>query len=457
MDPHKLVAGKHGSRAALADVAPELTVPADRPHEIWTLDEKQAPVYIRGYHPNKRQHVAVKIPIILAVDNFSRAIVSYRGVPPFKHGAHPTYTEEDIFGTLLGGMFQELAPPATRDFSGYVPRTIRWDRHSTHRTLATRLKDNGIEVPDVPGSTPWTQGRVERLVGTMKTLCQHIKGWDQAWLPAGEVREEPSKTRSKAATGPVRETTKKIISTRQLLTYREFMEEFDKQVRAYNDRVHSVTDMTPEVMYFNGLEPDACRPGYDFLPAVNTRTFRVTKKGLTYRGERFAWESGGRRLRVGETVRGKPDPLLRGLFVEVDDGWEFMPRLEDYARKADHKKITIDTHREVKEASRKAHELREQRREDALGPAGVAEAEAEMEAALEGKPYPPNAEPPPEDNVDVSDAVDDAEDEVEASQEPADTAPEDQSDADPAEEDELERRRRRRGLRSPSDRIRRAE
>lgn len=450
-DQGKLAAAKHGRRAALADMTPKLTVPASMPHEIWTLDEKQAPVWVRAYHPSKKEYVAVKPQVILVVDNYSRVVVSYRVVPPFHHGTKVSYNEDEVLGALMSGFFQELAPPATRDFAGFVPMGLRWDRHSTHRGLANRLDNNGVHVPEVPGATPWAQGRIERLIGSMKALCQHITGWDQKWQPASEVRQEPGKARSKAATTSKRDTTKMLIATRDLPNHRQFREAFDEQVRDYNNRVHSVIDMEPEVAYFDALEPDHCRVGYDFLHALNTRTFRMTKKGLTYRKERFAWESGGRRLHVGETVRGKPDPLLRGLFIEVNDAWEFMSRMEDYARKADHRKLTIESQRKAKQDSLEARQAREQRQEDVLGLGGIAEAEAEMEATLKDTPYGPNSVPRPEDDVEVPD--EDTE-EADASA-PEAEAREQTEDTD---DDELEKRRKeRRGLRSPSERMRRAE
>lgn len=459
MDPEKLAAAKHGRRAAMADMAPKLTVPAEQPHETWTLDEKQAPVWIRAYHPTKKEYVAVKPQIILVIDNYSRAVVSYRVVEPFRYGANVSYNEEDVLGTLMSGFFKELAPPATRDFAGYAPLVLRWDRHSTHRALANRLDNYGIHVPEVPGATPWAQGKAERLIASMKALCQHITGWDQKYSPASEMREEPGKTRSKAATTSFRETTKIPLATRRLLNYRQFTEAFDEQVREYNNREHSVIGAEPEIAYFNALEPDVCRVGYDVLPLLETRTFRMTKKGLTYRKERFAWESGGRMLRVGETVTGKPDPLLRGLFIQVDGAWEFMPNMEDYARKADHKKLTIESHRRAKEYSLEARQARQERQEDILGADGVAETEAEMEATLNDTPYRPNSVPLPEDAADISEEEpEDADAAEEAPDDVDEPAPKAETQSEETDEDELEERRRhRRGLRSPSERIRRAE
>jgi hypothetical protein len=227
-DQSKIAAAKHGRRAALADMTPKLSVPADRPHEVWTLDEKQAPVWIRAYHPTKKEYVAVKPQVILVIDNYSRAIIAYRVVPPFRYGAKVSYNEEDVLGTLLSGFLEELAPPATRDFAGFVPLVLRWDRHSTHRTLANQLDNNGVHVPEVPGATPWAQVKVERLIGSMPSLCQPIPGWDQKWQPASEVREEPGKARSKAATTSARESTKMLIATRRPLNYWQSTEKFDE-------------------------------------------------------------------------------------------------------------------------------------------------------------------------------------------------------------------------------------
>lgn len=458
LDQQGLAAWKHGQRAAVADATPKLTVPADRPHEVWTLDEKQAPVWIRAYHPNKRKYVAVKPQVILVVDNYSRAIVSYRVVPPFRTGAQVSFNEEDVFGTILSAAFKELAPSATRQYAGFLPDTLRWDRHKAHRKLSDRLNDFGVEVPQVPGSQPWSQGRVERLIKTIKTMCENIEGWDEKWVPASQVNTAPSDKRSKAAASKHRETTKMPIATRNLMNCRQFREAFDERVKEYNSREHSVLGAEPEIYYHSGLEEDRTRSGRDALYLLPNKQLNVSKKGITYRQQRFAWESGGRQLRVGMKVDAKPDPLLRGVFVRMpnDEAWEFLPRLEDYARKVDHKKLTIDAQRRAKEAHEAAEQAREQLLEERVGPEGIAEAELEMEASIEGEEYAPNREPLPEDRPHISpDGEEEGADEDRNAEGQPDAAR--SGDVDEQQETDDEDERYPPGMRSPGDRIRRAE
>lgn len=154
LDDGALAAWKHGRRASVADATPKLTVPADLPHEVWTLDEKQAPVWIRAYHPDDHEYVAVKPQIILIIDNYSRAIVAYRVVPPFRTGATVSFNEEDVLGTILSAALPELARPATRPYAGFLPKHSAGIATAPTGHCQTASIDTASTSPRCPGPSP---------------------------------------------------------------------------------------------------------------------------------------------------------------------------------------------------------------------------------------------------------------------------------------------------------------
>lgn len=113
--------------------------------------------------------------------------------------------------------------------------------------------------------------------------------------------------------------------------------------------------------------------------------------------------------------------------------------------------------RRAKEAHKAAEQAREQLLEDRVGPEGIAEAEVEMEASIEGEEYAPNREPLPEDRPHISpdgEGAEGADEDREAEGQPEATRSE---DVDEQQDTDDEDERYPPGMRSPGDRIRRAE
>lgn len=405
-DPAEEEAARSGSRAAVTRAMPKSTVPADEPHQIWTLDEMCLPVWMRAYHPHDRQWVAVKPWVVLVADNYSRAILSYLLVPPYEQGAKISYTADHILATLLSAALPELAPEETAPYAGYLPEVLRWDKHSTHKNLRGDLRQNGIQVPQLPGLEPHRRGSIERLVSTLKDFCTPIPGAAAHTEPIGpQLTEDPKKRRTRAAAGGGTRRAKKEVAVGDLLRYEDLVAELGKRVRAYNEEhEHRMLGTTPDVAYHRKLEKKNARNGRDAVLLIEGRMLTCTKAGIEFRDTRFAWESGGQELQLRQQVHCRPDPLLRGMFVETDDGRTlFLETLEEWAKKADDVAVSRAQRRKAREASDRAAAARRRKVEEDFGPGAPERAEHELEKQLGEK----RAESRKEDEEDEESGEDD--------------------------------------------------
>lgn len=123
-----LSAARHGRRAARADAIVKGAVPAEYPHQIWTLDEMDAPNWIKALNPQTGRLESVRPKVILVIDNYSRVVLACHVCEPFKGGeATVSFDSEDVLGTVLAATFRELASEACKPFTGFLPGDVRMD------------------------------------------------------------------------------------------------------------------------------------------------------------------------------------------------------------------------------------------------------------------------------------------------------------------------------------------
>lgn len=379
-------AAQHGRNAAMVDAMPSSTLPTDRPHDIWLVDEAKAPVAIRTLDPSTKEWVFVKPWVVLVMDVFSRLVLSYHVVDPYRYGADVSYRAHDVLGTLLGAALPELAPEETEEFAGYLPDQIRWDKHSTHQKLAPVLEENGIDVPNSVGEKPHRQGRVERLVGTVKQLSEPIKGAEHAYEPIGDgsTDEHPKSKRRKAAGDKRRLRKRTPIAVEDLHTIEEFRSAFGERVAAYNDSEHSFLDgKTPELAYLHHLDKAASRSGRDAIFLMADKQLTCTKAGFDHqeRGHRvrFAAEAGGVEFEVGDSVHCYCDPFQRRLFAEYGGRIVALKPIEEWAEDESAESHARRKNRKASEASEYAEEVQKRTLEEEAGPTAPERAQAALE------------------------------------------------------------------------------
>lgn len=373
-------AAKYGRRAALIDAMPKSTLPTSRPHEMWMLDETTIPVYSREIDKDTNELIPVKLWLILLIDVFSRAILSFHLVPAFKYGRDGTYTSDEILGTFLGGAFPSLTHRVCKPFSGYLPDELRWDKHSTHRKLADKIRGIGIDVKKPVGNMPSRQGRIERINRFIKPLCADMKTYEGRVVPIhpSTMKEDPRATRRKAAASKYfRSDRRKPIPVEVLPTHEEVLEEFAAAVVEYNNHEHDLLQgLSPAQAYLRS-RLDEAKPGVNGLLLMDNKVLTVTPAGLdhTHHGHREVFDpaSTGETIDVGAELNCFADPLQRRLLVRFDDGRvRAMLTKEDWARVADHVTIVRDQQRRAAQASEHSNQLRRDALDEHFGP-GTAE------------------------------------------------------------------------------------
>lgn len=382
-DPALIAALRHGSRSAILDGMVSGTVPTDAPHHSWTLDEATLPIKVRVWDRLTKIWRVVKPDVVSIIDNHSRAMVSWHIADPGRRGRKAGFDKDDVLATLWSAAIPELAPDSTRDFAGFLPQTLRWDRAPVHRPLVEYLEERGVRVPLLPGQMPKARGRVERPVDTIKALCNDITGYEGRWQVAEETTKDGRTARTNASAGRERVSAKMTIAADDLLTIEELRKVFDEKViRRYNSvEEHTRLGTTPENAYFESFNEKYLRPGRDVLgwsdPVYNT----VTKEGLVHRGVTFAPEVNQEPFKLGDRIEFRPDPLLRGVFVQHQGHPVFIQTKQEWARTNDPEEFARKQRGIARFYSDLGHEIREQHRFEVLGPDGIARAEeAEQEA-----------------------------------------------------------------------------
>lgn len=375
-DLEKQSAAMHGTQAAVLDSMPKATIPADYPHEVWTLDEFMSPVRVRVVNPHTGKLAAVRPWIVLLADNCSRVVLAYHVAPPYRHGMKVSFYEEDVLGTFLGAALPGLAHPACVEYAGYLPETLRWDRAAAHRGLRARLVEHHINVPQLPGEQPHKRGSIERLVGTTKDLLVGVRGHQDLHKPVKRTGSGKAETKMVYAG---RSPRRQAIPIEALYSYDEFVEILDEKINEYNHRSHRMLGASPHAVHLNKFRKDRARLGRDAVYLLEPRALTCTKGGVEHRNTPFAWDSGGQRLKVGQQVVCRADPLLRGLYAEVDGDVLFLEPLSQWARKMNGADLDRERYAHARELSEHATLVRAQRLADEVGEYAVIEADRRVE------------------------------------------------------------------------------
>lgn len=381
LDLEEESAARHGARAAVLDSMPKATVPADYPHEIWTLDEFRSPVLLRAVNPLTEKLTGVRPWVVLVADNCSRVVLARHVVRPFQYGGKVSFTEDDVLGTILGAALPALAPDVCVEYAGYLPEALRWDKAGAHRPLREKLVDHRIRVPKLPGEQPYKRGSIERLIGTTKEFFTSVRGHKDFWKPikrTGAKKAKGRKTKNSrkyASRMPQRQP----IPVEDLLSYEEFVEALDEKIHEYNHTKHRALGATPHAVHLGKFRKDRARPGRDALFLMGPRVLTCTQGGVEFGNTPFAWDSGGRQLKVGQQIMCRADPLLRGIFAEVDDDVLFLEPMAQWARNMNGADVDRERYERARELADYAAALRKERLADEVGEEAVIEVARRLE------------------------------------------------------------------------------
>lgn len=387
-------AGRHGRRAAVLDHGLKSAIPADRSHDVWTLDEFELPIFVRAYDPSLDAEVVVKPQIVLVMDHCSRAIISCHLVPAFgdlgdgvgpRHSA--TASTEDILGAVWSAALKELAPEATQAFAGYLPRILRMDNATSHRQLRDAFQELGIEVPRLPTYQPAARGDIERLFRTFKAELPDLQGLTQHYYVAENATEHPAQRRSRNV-GVGRSTVRAPIAMQDLLTIAELQPHLDALVAQYNTTSHDgLGQLTPRHAYINRLPVRAARRvGLDLLSTRERHAVTLRRGGLVVRKQRFRTVDPAQMPPMGALCHLVMDPLRRGAWWMDCTPPRFLLRTEDAAKSPQVLEGHIEAREVAARASDDAAEARAAHLAELTGdPDAPGRAAAALDAALQAR------------------------------------------------------------------------
>jgi len=325
-------------------------VPATVAHAVWTLDEHTSRRWCGAFDhtaPNGGAWVSFRPDVVLVEDNASRAIVGYWVVDPttrigadgrMKLGGFDT---DDVLAALLSAALPPLGTAATRPFAGHLPHEqLRWDNAKAHLAINARLKEIGLEPPQLPPHRPINRGIVERLGGTLKAWDEQGLGYDGTFVPTDRVVQDEREAQATAAATTARRAARTEIAPIDLPRIDEFRRDVERLVYRYNyEHVHrSLNGRTPaqafQALYPRRGTPEAkgMRTGNDLLALLPVETTVVTTHGAVHRGTRYAYTIDRAMLMVGTPLTVRADPKGRGLLLEHTSGLVLLPPLVLWAK-----------------------------------------------------------------------------------------------------------------------------
>lgn len=396
----KHAAGRHGSRAGEIDGLPHGRIFSRFVNDAWCLDELTFPVWARVPDPTYTFWMSVLCDIVIIVDVRSTAVVGWHLVDPegrLDEKGEPIQRggtrSKDVFAALLSAACRELAPDSTAAFAGYLPSVLRWDNHKAHKALATRMAEAGIglDLHFIRKRRAISNGSVENRVGTLKRWTKGIRGHVDRHLPTDQVKNdaaaEQSVVRTALSGGTSDRTTERLpIDPCDLLDVHELRDAFNAIVRRYNhEHVNRVFNQTAAQRFFRYRRPRQPRKGRDLVGMIEPADTTVTKNGiLLYQdNQEFAFEPmlDDAILMLDSTVIYRPDPLMRGIFVERDGQHHFLiptPGEQERAQEIARNQIAI-----ARLISDNAKVAREARRRVEIGPEASARADENYKRARE--------------------------------------------------------------------------
>lgn len=350
----------HGSRAAELFASSHGTVACTRTHQWWTIDAFDAPWYERVLLPELGLWIIVRPAVIIVKDYKSDAVVGYWISAPARRrdrDGNPCTTgfdSLDVLAAIMSAALPMLAPPSTKDLSGYLCEGIRWDRHAVNNALREDMKliadklaihgdaffeddqpeyvehdlANGtterllVEIPRLPAKRPKNRGDVERANAFLKKLCWEMPGHVDRYIPAPFVAKAPSSVRTDAAVDGDVDLARTVLAMQDIPTREVTEKEFDQVIAKYNakrNRVHGQSRITR----YGAFLPKAPRRGVDVLTLLETYAAFVSGEGVSvfHDNVQTTFEPYiadlGMRYGLDAKVVGKVDPFYRGFFVRV--------------------------------------------------------------------------------------------------------------------------------------------
>jgi hypothetical protein len=395
-------AARFGARVSQIEGMVHSTVPARSPHEVWTIDEFDAPWYVRVLDYKRELWCSVRPTVIVVADHHSGVILGYwvadptrRLDPITKQVMRAGFDASDVLGAMMAAAWGgPLATPACAAFTGWLPRTIRWDNHATHVNLRAILEklgeklaieavsfrpatedlpcvsfseweeedvvdhdgrsyssdQTGIVIPKLPRYRPINRGKIESIVGIAKRLCHRFPSHVDKVVPIDRLKEDLKSLRDQSAGAGSREFRREPLNVMRLPTIEESRAMFDACVSTYNHTsVPKRLHMTRRVYYRSRFDSTQTRRGIDILAALDTKVTLVSTEGIVHHHDggatEFAYSVDGKfQLHLDTAVTYKAEPLLRGIFANIEERWYWLPpkgvwasslgRAEEVARQA---------------------------------------------------------------------------------------------------------------------------
>lgn len=373
----QLVAARQGTMAAKADATPGGATLARWPYHILALDELTIPVWVKFWLQAIRAYIALRLDACIVIDVFSQVILSHHVANPIRRGMIRGLDRFDVFGAACSAVFPDLAEPYATDLVGRIPLVLKYDNAKAHELTGRRFEKAGVDTPAAPGYHPWLRPEVEGLVKILKGQCYDIVGYDEKWNIA-EYEADPAWKKRKIAVAHNRRLPTHIPATvEQLHSITSFRREFAARVQRVNqDLIHEDWGTTRESRFFDHIEESRCRPWTDALVLLEPKAVEVQKGAVKFRGTKFAPKVGSRMLQVGEQLVFRPDPLLRGLFVQEGPFIEFLPTKAEAAGEIDGSDLAREQNAIAGHYSRLGREAREEYQRQQLGERGAALANA---------------------------------------------------------------------------------
>lgn len=442
-------AASFGARVAQLEAFPHSTVPARWSHDVWVLDEMDAPFYAKVWDPDAELFVSVRPTVIVLVDHKSGACVSALVVDPARRRDPATgrimragFDAADVMATLLSAAIRDLAAPGTERFAGYLPNALRWDNHKVHQSLrpilttlseklslqvgsffdaaedapltdfrewqempidveapylasegapATPSSTDNPYLPRLPMYRPINRGKIENKVGFLKLLCREFPTHVDRVVPTDRLDADPKWQRDVAAGAGDRTYRREPIDPRRLPSIEECRSLLDGRIAYYNTRhVSRMSGATRAALYaqFRTTRP---RKGTDLLAALDTRTTFVSAEGIVHhhdgRQTAFAYAVPGKFILPLDTeVTYKADPLLRGIFAYVEGKHYLLPPKDVWASAPGRaEEVARTSAANARFHAAAAISARERTYDETFGPGASKADQARAKAALEAQ------------------------------------------------------------------------